>query len=204
MTIDIDTRMRAAGERLRRSADAVPADTPPSPRSHVPLAAAAAVAVAVVVAAVAFGARDAGDRVDLATDPTGSTLPDASGDGQGGDLLHGDYPGGTWTVYIDADGRLCAAAMADDRGSSVCGELDERALTLRDNAGDPVVLFGAMPEGATRLRAAMLEVCATEPVRLPEPRDTPRIYALPTLGCEPGSVTFLDDDGNSVATEPVA
>jgi hypothetical protein len=62
--------------------------------------------------------------------------------------LQGEYTGGTWAVYIDAAGSLCGATASGDAGSAVCGDKQERAVTLHDNDGNAVAIFGTLPEGA--------------------------------------------------------
>jgi hypothetical protein len=205
MTTDVESRLRAASQSLHRSAAAVPTGAPPSPRSRVPLIAAAVVALVLVVGAALALARDDSDAgVDVSTDPPTSDL---TPDGDYRSLLGWDYPDGTWEVYTEK-GRLCGQTIERFVGSSVCDDdMERRAIVLYDNRGEPVVLFGVLPDAAVEVEAgiARAEEGLVGWVMTPEQDVEPRVYAIPIHGQpEPTEVTFLDDDGNVIATEPVA
>lgn len=205
MTTDVESRLRAASESLHRSAAAVTADQPPSPRSRVPLVVAMAVSVVVVatVVVVALDRRAGLDRTQvLPVGPTTSTVSPVPGEPAADELLTGRYEDGTWTVYVDRDGLLCGATRSGDRGSSVCTASDERVVTLHDNGGDPVAVFGVMPETAASIRAANSEGLLS--AEMSEPGREPRVYVISLHSrIEPPEVTFFDDDGQVVATETV-
>ena len=114
--------------------------------------------------------------------------------------LQGEYADGTWAVYSDAAGDLCGVTASGDRGSATCGGPDEPVVTLHDNGGNLVALFGVLPEGATT-------------VSIPGGSATPQtneigngrtVYAAVIQGGSvPAEVTFSDGQHNVVATAPV-
>ena len=66
--------------------------------------------------------------------------------------LVGDYLDGTWTVYMDTDGRICGSLeRPDEEVLGVCGSSDDLEVTMHDANGNPTVLFGMVPEGTVGL-----------------------------------------------------
>jgi hypothetical protein len=114
--------------------------------------------------------------------------------------LQGDYADGTWAVYIDAAGSLCGETASGDAGSGVCTDTQERAVTLRDNDGNAVAIFGTLPEGATEL--SIPGSTASPQTNVIEDGQT--IYAaVIQYGSDPAEVTFYNAQSQVIATAPV-
>ncbi|HET6954689.1 MAG TPA: hypothetical protein VFI47_30270 [Acidimicrobiales bacterium] len=96
--------------------------------------------VVVLLLAVVGGCMDSDSRGDEWS--ASEHVPDDSVE-----PIEGDYSDGTWGVYVDTEGRICGATQSADAASGVCGSMDDLAVTLHDTDGQPVVLFGMVPEG---------------------------------------------------------
>jgi hypothetical protein len=115
-------------------------------------------------------------------------------------IAEGVYPGGTWRVYADDQGGICAETESDGSGSSTCSGPGSEAVTLHDNAGAPVLLFGVLPGGATGVQVAG---AAARP-EVHEQADGNRAWTVVLAGGEaPPEATFLDADGRVVGREPI-
>ena len=117
--------------------------------------------------------------------------------------IEGTYSAGTWVVFDDVDRKVCSELTPDDPAADaidLCSEPDERVATMDDSDGNPVVVYGTLPEDA-------VDVGTPEPVgpdHIRETDDGRRIYAQPVEGSAPTAVVFYDADGQPVATEEVA
>jgi len=108
----------------------------------------------------------------------------------------GDYPGGSWQLYANA-GELCMSSTTGDRGSSVCGDPRVDVLTLHDNGGDAVMVFGVLPAGATGAEVPGA-VGSVEVHGLPDGR---QVYVAPIDPDHvPAHVTLVGADGRAVDT----
>lgn len=144
------------------------------------------------------------DTDDAAASATTATvLPDSRPPAVPDDAvvyLQGDYAGGTWAVYIDAAGSLCGATASGDAGSAVCGDPQEPAVTLHDNDGNPVAIFGTLPEEA----AAVSIPGGSGSPQMNEIGDGRTVYAAAIQdGFVPAEVTFYDSQSQVIATAPV-
>jgi hypothetical protein len=112
----------------------------------------------------------------------------------------GDRP--AWVVYIDGRGALCAESSDGTSGSASCGDGQQRTATLHDNAGNPIVVFGVMPDGAVNVEVEGDIAGSIETT--PSPNGSTSIYALALDGRPvPAAVIFRDGQGRVIEVAPV-
>jgi hypothetical protein len=116
-----------------------------------------------------------------------------------------------WTVYVDAQGALCASVQNQEHGSVSCtghaiGSVEEpptdivfRAQTLRDDAGTPRLVFGYSPPGTARV---VLDNGAQQVDAQVTPFDDRLLYAG-ALDPFPVQVVFFAANGTEISRELV-
>jgi hypothetical protein len=139
-------------------------------------------------------ADDATGSATTATAQPGSRPPAVPDDAVV--YLEGDYAGGTWAVYMNGADRLCGATAAGDAGSEVCANSQALAVTLNDNDGTLVAIFGALPQGAATVSVAGGPSPQTNEIG----RGRIVYAAVIQDGRVPTDVTFYDDQGDLVST----
>ncbi|MGH9250433.1 MAG: hypothetical protein ACRD0W_13055 [Acidimicrobiales bacterium] len=118
--------------------------------------------------------------------------------------LHGtgDDHHPAWVVYIDGVGALCAESSDGTSGSASCGDVQQGAATLHDNAGNPFVVFGVMPNGAVNVDVEGDTGAA--PHTASSPNGSTSIYALALDGRPvPAAVIFSDGQGRVIEVAAV-
>jgi hypothetical protein len=126
--------------------------------------------------------------------PAGEVQPEAPS------IAEGTYPGGTWRVYADNDGAICAESESGSSGSDTCSGAGSAAVTLHDNGGTPILLFGVLPDGATSVQVAGT---AARPEVHDQPGGNPAWTVVLAPGESPAEATFLDAGGGVVSREPI-
>ena len=114
--------------------------------------------------------------------------------------IDSEFDGGTWAVYLDTEGSICAGIETDSSGSSSCGSSPGGAEVLSDDAGTPLVVYGALPPGAADVRlpggASGASTATAE--------DGTTVYAITADdGPLPTEVVFVDAAGQEVARTAV-
>lgn len=158
---------------------------------------------------VAAGLRPAGDdewqalldAVGGSPEDLGSAPADEEADA-GFVALQGDYSTGIWSVHTDVGSEVCAMLLPDDESADLvdsCAGRDDLVATLDDGAGNPVVIYGELPEGAVSV-GTPAPAGADSVGRSDDGR---AIYALVVEGAVPPSVVFYDAGGRPVTTVEV-
>ena len=149
---------------------------------------------------------DAAESLRPAGDEEWDALLSGSATGATGQslvYLQGEYSAGTWGVVTDMDGQVCGELTPHDvpgDPTEACVGPDVPVATLDDGAGDPVVVYGWLPEGAVDF--GMPDPVGADHTRTAD--DGRRIYAQLVEGSAPTAVVFYDADGQPVTTVEVA
>lgn len=131
----------------------------------------------------------------------GSTPADEGADA-GFVALQGDFSSGMWSVHTDVGSEVCAMLLPDDESADLvesCAGPDGLVATLDDGAGNPVLIYGELPEGAVSVGTPA--PAGSDSVGRSD--DGRAIYALVVEGAIPPSVVFYDAGGQPVATVEV-
>jgi hypothetical protein len=112
---------------------------------------------------------------------------------------------GVWSTWLLPDGSICGAvdAIDDDAGPvETCDPEGGPVTVIRDDAGEPVLVIGVLPEGAVGRIAVGGEI--EEAQSNGGPADAPPYYILVIADGEaPSAVTFVAADGTELDTVPV-
>jgi hypothetical protein len=116
-----------------------------------------------------------------------------------------------WTVYVDAQGALCASVQSQEHGSVSCtghaiGSVEDQPIdlrlrpqTLRDDAGTPRIVYGYSPPGTARV---VLDNGAQQ-IDAPTTPIEDRLLYAGALEPFPVQVVFFAADGTEISREPV-
>jgi hypothetical protein len=112
---------------------------------------------------------------------------------------------GVWSTWLLPDGSLCGAVDAVDDGADpveTCDPEGGPATLVRDDAGEPVLVIGVLPDGAVGRIAVGGRIEEAQTCTGPE--DAPPYYILVIADGEaPSAVTFVADDGTELDTVTV-
>lgn len=112
---------------------------------------------------------------------------------------------GVWSTWLLPDGSICGAVDAvDDSAGPVetCDPEGGPATVVHDDAGEPVLVIGVLPDDAVGRIAVGGQIEEAQTCTGPE--DAPPYYILVIADGEaPTAVTFVADDGTELDTVPV-
>jgi hypothetical protein len=112
---------------------------------------------------------------------------------------------GVWSTWLLPDGTICGAVDVVDDDADPVEECDPEGgpvTVVRDDAGEPVLVIGVLPDGAVGRIAVGGEIEEAQSNGGPE--DAPPYYILVIADGEaPSAVTFVAADGTEMDTVPV-
>lgn len=112
---------------------------------------------------------------------------------------------GVWSTWLLPDGTICGAVDAvDDDADPVetCDPAGGPVTVVHDDAGEPVLVIGLLPDGAVGRIAVGGEIEEAQTCTGPE--DAPPYYILVIAdGAVPSAITFVGPDGTDLDTVPV-